>query len=457
MANLSMRIAAAGCACGLWGILVSAGGQGPTNAAAGGPVGMPAAADAAAVPGLAGAGEDAASGSRAAATTSVAEPRQGGDTCELATVIAGLPYHVTGTTEDYTHDYDAVCPHNAPGSPDVVYAYAPPADVSVDISLCHPGTTYDTKLYVYKNLCQGTPLACNDDACPGYVSQIMGLTLLAGDVHFIVVDGYGGQAGEYELTISGTPPAPACPEDALFSQPAARPVDSWFAVKSEVSTGQLRYESYDIGAGQSVGALRVWGLRVHQNGSWQSCSEDPVPFLVKFYPDVSGLPGGEVCSYAVSAYGFGTGLVFNTFPLYRYDIELGSPCEQSSGWVSVQGAGDPDCWFLWMSSPTGDGKSLANTGSGPTVANFDLSLCVSPGTGAGVCPGDLNCDGQIDFEDINPFVLHLSNYAAWQAEFPNCNPLNGDINGDGTYGQASFEDINPFVALFAGLPPIPCP
>ncbi len=64
-----------------------------------------------------------------------------------------------------------------------------------------------------------------------------------------------------------------------------------------------------------------------------------------------------------------------------------------------------------------------------------------------VCLGDLNCDGAIDFGDINPFVLYLSNFSQWQAAFPGCEPENGDINCDGTYGQASFGDINPFVAL----------
>jgi parallel beta-helix repeat protein len=64
--------------------------------------------------------------------------------------------------------------------------------------------------------------------------------------------------------------------------------------------------------------------------------------------------------------------------------------------------------------------------------------------------GDLNCDCVIDFGDINPFVLYLSNFAGWQAAFPACDALNGDINGDGIYGQASFGDINPFVALLTG-------
>ena len=66
------------------------------------------------------------------------------------------------------------------------------------------------------------------------------------------------------------------------------------------------------------------------------------------------------------------------------------------------------------------------------------------------CIGDLNCDGTINFGDINPFVLHLSNYPQWQLIFPNCPGENGDINGDGIYGQGSFHDINPFVALLCG-------
>ena len=72
------------------------------------------------------------------------------------------------------------------------------------------------------------------------------------------------------------------------------------------------------------------------------------------------------------------------------------------------------------------------------------------------CVGDLNCDGYVDFGDINPFVLHLADYAAWATANPGCNPLNGDINGDGTYGQGSFGAINPFVALIASGQG-PCP
>jgi hypothetical protein len=62
-------------------------------------------------------------------------------------------------------------------------------------------------------------------------------------------------------------------------------------------------------------------------------------------------------------------------------------------------------------------------------------------------PGDLNCDGVVDFGDINPFVLALSDPAGYQAAFPNCDILNGDCSGN---GSVDFDDINPFVAILSG-------
>ncbi len=62
-------------------------------------------------------------------------------------------------------------------------------------------------------------------------------------------------------------------------------------------------------------------------------------------------------------------------------------------------------------------------------------------------PGDLNCDGQVNFADIDPFVLALSNPAGYEAAFPNCNLLNADVNND---GAVNFADIDPFVALLGG-------
>jgi len=58
--------------------------------------------------------------------------------------------------------------------------------------------------------------------------------------------------------------------------------------------------------------------------------------------------------------------------------------------------------------------------------------------------GDLNGDGRVGFEDINPFVLALANPGGYATAFVGCNILAGDLNGD---GALDFRDINPFVVL----------
>jgi uncharacterized membrane protein len=60
--------------------------------------------------------------------------------------------------------------------------------------------------------------------------------------------------------------------------------------------------------------------------------------------------------------------------------------------------------------------------------------------------GDLNCDGVVDFDDIDPFVAALSGQATYVSQYPNCNWPSADINRD---GEVDFSDIDAFVALFS--------
>ncbi len=133
-------------------------------------------------------------------------------------------------------------------------------------------------------------------------------------------------------------------------------------------------------------------------------------------------------------------------------------------WFTIDGGGD-----MWT---TGGDFELSGTVGQPdagvvlTGGGFELvgGFWALPTTGPAICVGDLNCDGLIDFGDINPLVLYLSNNASWLTTYPGCDPRNGDINCDGTFGQGAFGDINPFVALMtqcgqgcACPGPIACP
>ena len=136
-------------------------------------------------------------------TNVVDRGRQGGDTIYDALVITSWPFADSGTTAGYVNDYDESCPYTGSTSPDVVYTYTATATFPVRIDLC--GSSYDTKVYVYDvalNL-----IACNDDyytgdPCGQYVS-LLETEFLVGTTYYIVIDGYGGDFGDYQLDMYG--------------------------------------------------------------------------------------------------------------------------------------------------------------------------------------------------------------------------------------------------------------
>jgi len=121
--------------------------------------------------------------------------RQGGDTIETGTVITEYPYFNTGTTTGYTDDYDEACPYEGSTSPDVVYLFTPEWAECYRFDLY--GSTYDTKIYIYDD--EQNLIACNDDFYPDYVSLIETSWLVPGQTYAVVIDGYGGTHGDYEL------------------------------------------------------------------------------------------------------------------------------------------------------------------------------------------------------------------------------------------------------------------
>ncbi|MCP4291639.1 MAG: hypothetical protein GY780_07365 [bacterium] len=123
--------------------------------------------------------------------------RDGGEAMGDAVGIASLPFSDTGNTSGNMDDYDAVCPYSGSTSPDQVYSFTPASDMVVSVDLL--GSTYDTKVYVM--LADQTVIACNDDFHPGYVSMIQEAYLLGGTEYFVIVDGYGGDMGDFVINI----------------------------------------------------------------------------------------------------------------------------------------------------------------------------------------------------------------------------------------------------------------
>ena len=130
------------------------------------------------------------------------ESRQGGENINDAFPISGLPFADSGTTVGYINDYDESCPYSASVSPDVVYSFTPSQDSVISVDLC--GSGYDTKTYIYDEYLN--TVICNDDfyfddECGVLISNKKYENLAGGQLYYIVVDGYGGDAGPYELMI----------------------------------------------------------------------------------------------------------------------------------------------------------------------------------------------------------------------------------------------------------------
>ncbi|HWL91969.1 MAG TPA: hypothetical protein VNT79_00395, partial [Phycisphaerae bacterium] len=58
-------------------------------------------------------------------------------------------------------------------------------------------------------------------------------------------------------------------------------------------------------------------------------------------------------------------------------------------------------------------------------------------------PGDLNCDGAFDTQDIEPFVLALIDPVEYDAAFEDCNILNADLLPDSLINGS---DVQSFAA-----------
>jgi len=149
-------------------------------------------------------------------TAPARDGREGGEDIATAIPILAMPFQDTGATCDNLDDYDEVCPYEDSTSPDVVYSFVAGAEGMAWVDLC--GSEYDTKVYLYDadlNL-----VGCNDDyyfddVCGQYTSFLSSF-VDADQTYYIVVDGYGGDCGTYNLNVDVIPsPQVLCPPGAL--------------------------------------------------------------------------------------------------------------------------------------------------------------------------------------------------------------------------------------------------
>ena len=123
-------------------------------------------------------------------------------------------YTATGNSCNFINDYDYVCPYSGSTSADVVYAWVATAGGTgaITVDLC--ASVYDTKVYVYNS--SMAVIACNDDYC-SFQSIVSNVPVTVGATYYIVVDGYGGSCGTYNMLVDWyTPCSLECAPGAML-------------------------------------------------------------------------------------------------------------------------------------------------------------------------------------------------------------------------------------------------
>jgi len=108
----------------------------------------------------------------------------------------------------------------------------------------------------------------------------------------------------------------------------------------------------------------------------------------------------------------------------------------------VSAAGGLDGLPSLVSEDTSNWELAINTVDGEDVLQATTLQAISD-----ILAGDMNGDGEVNNLDINPFVLALTDEAAFEQQFGVDPASIGDINGDGEFNNL---DINPFVSQLTG-------
>ncbi len=190
---------------------------------------------------------------------------------------------------------------------------------------------------------------------------------------------------------------------------------------------------------QQVAWREVWGPEYLANASYDTSYFDPGIELVPDQVDLAGAPG-TTFNLAFTVYNtgdFATSFTLlvedNVFPVTFTPPQTPSvdPGASTVVMATVEIPTDPG---RGMDAPLISARADRDGGT-REFARMTISVRQI---------GDLNCDGDVDFDDISPFVLALSGQAAYEAEYPDCDWLLADANQD---GEVDFDDINPFVDL----------
>jgi hypothetical protein len=129
-----------------------------------------------------------------------------GDECSGCIPVVGNTQYI-GSSDGATGVDQSTCA-GADDTNDMWHCWVSECIGEATISLCG-ASDFDTSLAVFEDGCNGAEVACNDDACPGLLSELI-VDVTPGTLYAIRVAGFGGQTGNYTLDITCEEPIDGC-------------------------------------------------------------------------------------------------------------------------------------------------------------------------------------------------------------------------------------------------------
>ncbi|MFH1418717.1 MAG: Ig-like domain-containing protein [Planctomycetota bacterium] len=124
--------------------------------------------------------------------------------------------------------------------------------------------------------------------------------------------------------------------------------------------------------------------------------------------------------------------------VFRHDLVTGRTVRTS---VSFSG-GQSNGGSMWTAL-TEDGRTIVFQSDATNLVPFDTNAASDIFVRYD-WPGDLDCDGDIDIDDVAPFVQALIDPDGYAAAFPGCHLDKADMDGD---GNVNGNDIGAFIEL----------
>lgn len=152
--------------------------------------------------------------------------------CPAQQLGPGLPQMALDQTIVATDQFESSC--GTPDEGDQAIAFTAPTAGIYRFDTA--GSDFDTTLFVLDGTCEGSELACNDDAPSTFDGQsALALPLAAGQDVTAIVEGYLGATGTFALNVDRLPGA--CPDEDLGAMPVPFVVMGSTATADEATAG----------------------------------------------------------------------------------------------------------------------------------------------------------------------------------------------------------------------------